>query len=216
MGIHLSKNKQYKELGNNNEDNNNEQEINKERKYYLPNDNEDVDRLHTAHFLTRYLYTSNFSSPIEKKLIQGGAKVIDVACGPGTWLLDVAGNYMESCFIGIDLEFVFPSEIKPKNLVFVQADILNGLPYNDDEFDFVHQENMMHTLESDKWDFVISELVRITKPGGYIELFESSTSRKDIGPKFNEFLDAPSIRGVDMNITPRLPSMLQSHQNICN
>jgi len=48
---------------------------------------------------------------------------------------------------------------------------------------------MLHTLTADQWVFVISELIRVTKPGGYIELFEPYTTRKGIGPKYNEFLD---------------------------
>jgi len=47
-------------------------------KYYLPNNFEDVDRQHIYHFFKRYVFQSNFMVPIEKELIQGGCKVLDV------------------------------------------------------------------------------------------------------------------------------------------
>ena len=86
MGINHSsgKHKKYvhfRSIRHKNDTNNHEQEIHKEEmslKYYLPNDNVDIDRLHNVHFFSRYLYQGNFSSPIEQKLIEG-AKVLDVA-----------------------------------------------------------------------------------------------------------------------------------------
>lgn len=48
-----------------------------ESTYYLSNDINDVDRLHTQHFFKKYLFQNNFSSPIEDNLIRG-CKVLDV------------------------------------------------------------------------------------------------------------------------------------------
>ena len=45
---------------------------------YLSNNVSDIDRQHMHHFFKRYLFDSNFSSPIEDELIQGGCKVLDV------------------------------------------------------------------------------------------------------------------------------------------
>ncbi|CAI2192365.1 4172_t:CDS:2, partial [Funneliformis geosporum] len=57
-----------------------------------------VENIHAFHFVKRHLYQSNFSSPIEKRLIQEGFNVLDVACGSGTWLLDMSTNYENSHF----------------------------------------------------------------------------------------------------------------------
>ncbi|CAG8683662.1 16597_t:CDS:2, partial [Funneliformis mosseae] len=46
--------------------------------YFLPNDNEEVDRLQLQHFLFRYIWKSNFSAPINDLLDQGSANVLDV------------------------------------------------------------------------------------------------------------------------------------------
>ncbi|PKK65155.1 S-adenosyl-L-methionine-dependent methyltransferase [Rhizophagus irregularis] len=156
-------------------------------KSYLPDDDKEINRHHTHHFLKRCLFKNNFSSPIEQKLIRNQCKVLDVACGAGTWLLDLSINYPKSNFFGLDKKPLFPKEIKPENLQFIQADILNGLPYPDDEFDFVHQETMILAYTPDQWNFVISELVRVTKPGGWIELVEPYSFAIGAGPLFVEF-----------------------------
>ncbi|CAG8491743.1 7826_t:CDS:2 [Diversispora eburnea] len=47
-------------------------------KYTLPNDDEEVDRLHQQHFLLRYVWQRNFASPVKHILNQNGTKVLDV------------------------------------------------------------------------------------------------------------------------------------------
>jgi hypothetical protein len=47
--------------------------------YHLSNTgDEDIDRQHSNYFFRKYIFQSNFSVPIEEKLIQGGCKVLDV------------------------------------------------------------------------------------------------------------------------------------------
>jgi hypothetical protein len=46
--------------------------------YYLSTDNNSIDRLHLYHFLRGCMFQSNFSSPIEDKLIRGRCKVLDI------------------------------------------------------------------------------------------------------------------------------------------
>ncbi|RIA99728.1 S-adenosyl-L-methionine-dependent methyltransferase [Glomus cerebriforme] len=157
-------------------------------KSYLPDDANEIDRYHMHHFLKKYIFQNNFSSPIEEKLMRNECKVLDVACGAGTWLLDLSINYPKSKFFGLDIKPLFPKEIKPDNLEFIQADMLNGLPYPDNEFDFVHQETMLLMLTPDQWNYAISEIVRVTKPGGWIELVEPYSFATGAGPLFVEFV----------------------------
>ncbi|CAG8721675.1 8585_t:CDS:2, partial [Rhizophagus irregularis] len=189
-------------------------------KSYLPDDDKEINRHHTHHFLKRCLFENNFSSPIEQKLIRNQCKVLDVACGAGTWLLDLSINYPKSNFFGLDKKPLFPKEIKPENLQFIQADILNGLPYPDDEFDFVHQETMILAYTPDQWNFVISELVRVTKPGGWIELVEPYSFAIGAGPLFVEFYTSACetflSKGIDVKIIQQLESMLESNLNLSN
>ncbi|RIA99727.1 S-adenosyl-L-methionine-dependent methyltransferase [Glomus cerebriforme] len=190
------------------------------QKYYLPNNNEDIDRQHAHHFVKRYLFQGYFSSPIEKKINQEGFKVLDVGCGAGTWLLDLANKYRNTDFFGLDIKPIFPNEIKPGNIKFIEADIFNGLPFPDNEFDFVHMESMHLIFTLDQWIYAISEIIRVTKPEGYIELSEAYTNFKGYGPiriKIIEALNKACLqRGVDVNLASRLDNILQSLQGVTN
>ncbi|GBB92127.1 hypothetical protein RclHR1_01970009 [Rhizophagus clarus] len=193
-----------------------ELEEKKELKYYIPNNYDDIDRVHMFHFLQRYIFQSNFSSPIEERLMQEKCKVLDVGCGPGTWLLDLANKYEKCVFYGLDNNPIFPNEIKPGNLNFIKAGMFDGLPFPDNEFDFVHQGFVLFVVKADQWNFIISEMIRVTKPGGYIELLEPFSSFRGFGPivrKIHEaHLASCSERGVDMKVLPNLDKIIKSNQ----
>lgn len=50
----------------------------RELTYHLSNHgDDDIDRQHFNHFFRRHTFQNNFSAPIERRLIQGGCKVLD-------------------------------------------------------------------------------------------------------------------------------------------
>src|SRR5690348_16704283 len=92
----------------------------------------------------------------------------------------MASDYPNSHFYGIDMSAIFPTEIHPKNVEFLQLNFLNGLPWPDEYFDFVYQRFMLFSFTVEQWSYVIKELLRVTKKGGWLELFDTST---DMGPQ---------------------------------
>ncbi|PKC68522.1 S-adenosyl-L-methionine-dependent methyltransferase [Rhizophagus irregularis] len=186
--------------------------------YYLSTDVDSIDRLHMYHFFKRYIFQSNFSSPIEDKLIKGECKVLDIGCGAGTWLLDLANEYENSYFFGVDIKPIFPQEIKPNNLEFIEADITNRLPFHDNAFDFAHVEGMSLIFTPDQWDFILSELIRVTKPGGYIEVAGRRNGHVGDGPVFRKMYDAiwafRSKRNIDTDLIYNLDSKFELQPNI--
>jgi SAM-dependent methyltransferase len=83
----------------------------------------------------------------------------------------LAADFPSASFTGIDFSPVIPKIIKPRNVFFVQGDILDGLPFEDNTFDFVHQRFLLFAYPLDKWQNVINDMVRVLKPGGYLEVF---------------------------------------------
>ncbi|CAG8828023.1 8367_t:CDS:2, partial [Cetraspora pellucida] len=124
--------------------------------YSLPNDDDEQDRLHLQHFLIRYIWQSNFSAPVEHILSKSGSKILDV-------------GYPLTEVVGIDISPYQPTHIKPKNFTFIKANVLEGLPFEDNTFDFVFQRYLIASYPKDKWPYIVNELVRVLKPGGFLE-----------------------------------------------
>src|SRR3954466_5675639 len=61
-----------------------------------------VNRLEMQHHIFKYLWQSNFSTPIAKQLQAGGTKVLEVGLTPEIWTFDMANNYPSSTFIGLN------------------------------------------------------------------------------------------------------------------
>jgi len=69
------------------------------------------------------------------------------------------------------------------NLDFYQVNVVNAkLPFADNHFDFVKQRLVTAAFTTADWKRVMAELVRVTKPGGYIELLEIDYNTHNLGP----------------------------------
>jgi len=139
-----------------------------------------MDRLELQHAAFRILFHGNFNAPIDDALDEG-IKVLDAGCGPGHWTVEMAGTFPNSTFYGTDISEVF-IDPAPQNCNFTVANTLEGLPFEDDYFDFVYQRKMSTSFSSNDYHTSVNELKRVTKPGGYIELVEYDSVFKQRGP----------------------------------
>ncbi|CAG8449091.1 5449_t:CDS:2 [Funneliformis caledonium] len=197
----------------------NEEDKAESLKYYLPNFIGNIDTMVIFHFLGQHLFQSNFNAPIVERLSSEQCKVLDVCCGAGTWLLDMASAYGSTNFFGIDLCPVFPTEIKPANVQFTQGDVLDGLPFDDNTFDYVHQGHMVDVYTLDQWHFAITEIIRVCKQGGYVEFAEPELATNS-GPILSQFYDAfvelSEARNVKIRMYDNLIRTLNSTTSVQN
>ncbi|RUP49636.1 S-adenosyl-L-methionine-dependent methyltransferase, partial [Jimgerdemannia flammicorona] len=127
------------------------------------------------------LHCRNFHVPIEN-LLKKGCTVLDAGCGPGAWTLDMAIEYPDSHFYGIDICPVFDGSVHPPNVTFSLANLTDHLPFPDGHFDFVFMRCLVAGLQNKEWPRVMCELMRVTKQGGWVELVEGSFRPHDAGP----------------------------------
>jgi ubiquinone/menaquinone biosynthesis C-methylase UbiE len=85
----------------------------------------------------------------------------------------MAIEYPDFQMTGLDMADMFPATIRPENVKFELHNVLDGLPYPDNSFDFIHMRLMIIALRSSEWPFVLNEIFRVLKPGGLVELVES-------------------------------------------
>ncbi|KAL1928500.1 hypothetical protein VTP01DRAFT_2856 [Rhizomucor pusillus] len=185
--------------------------------YIMPEDDEDKDRLHQQHWMIRLAFGSNFDAPVQDAL-ERGIVVLDSACGPATWTLEMAQQYPHSTFHGIDIAEQFPNEIKPFNCHFQVANVTEKLPFPDNYFDYIHQRLLVAALTRDGWNNCLSELFRVLKPGGWLELKEVDVEvASRVGPPTMVHLmqilaNLVKSRGMVPGIGAELPELLQTYK----
>ncbi|KAI9488387.1 S-adenosyl-L-methionine-dependent methyltransferase [Zychaea mexicana] len=144
---------------------------------------------------------------------RGGLAILDVCCGPATWLCETSLEYNNSQFTGVDMSDVWPKDIRPVNLQFRRANILQGIPYPDQSFDFIQIRFVVLAFTSDEWRKVLNELLRILKPGGCLQcidldmrvtLQDASQSRQLI-ENFEQFY---AMQGLDVAAGAKLDMRL--------
>ncbi|KAL1918003.1 uncharacterized protein VTP21DRAFT_3269 [Calcarisporiella thermophila] len=182
--------------------------------YFLPNDMEELDRLTMEHYILRWAFDGNTIAPVQETLTKG-ACVLDIGCGPGTWLMEMAADYSNSEFVGVDIcDLLREDAAIPPNCTFSIANILDGLPFEDSSFDFVHHRNMLFSYKIEHWPQVVGELYRVTKPGGWVQLvemdmqiFRCSAQGESMNGRYRHALLA---RGCDPLICRRLDTALKA------
>ncbi|KAG6915147.1 hypothetical protein DXG01_013042 [Tephrocybe rancida] len=100
--------------------------------------------------------------------------LLDLGCGTGTWILNCAMAWTECHFIGLDIVPLQPDPTSnlASRITWVHHNFLEGLPFPDDEFDFVHIKRIALGVPEDKWDRLFEEICRVMKPGGAFEMLE--------------------------------------------
>ena len=103
----------------------------------------------------------------------------------------MAEMYPRSKFYGVDISLVFPTQIKPKNCEFSLHNLAEPLSFPDNYFGFIHQRLLVMGHLKDDWPRILNEFMRVTKPGGWIELTECTMpDLANPGPKMDIIMNA--------------------------
>lgn len=105
--------------------------------------------------------------------------VLDIACGPGGWLLDLVSQYPHIQGIGIDISHLMMSyannlaeERDLPNAQFHVMDVTQPLHFANNSFDLVNGRILTGFLTTQQWSALMQECARITRPGGILRLTE--------------------------------------------
>ncbi|RGB25677.1 S-adenosyl-L-methionine-dependent methyltransferase [Rhizophagus diaphanus] len=174
---------------------------------------EQVQAWKEQHLLSKETWGEHFIAPVNEWL-KFGVKVLDMGCGTGMWLTDVGSEYPLSDFIGVD---ILPLIIKrhPPNVEFIQADIKIRLPFPDMSFDYIQMRHMLFYFTENDWkNTVIPELIRVLKPGGYLEIAEADIEWYNASPLTKTLISAAHNvmrqRGIDPFIINRIREIMDN------
>ncbi|CAG8610562.1 11590_t:CDS:2, partial [Ambispora leptoticha] len=155
--------------------------------YVLPADIEEDDRIHQQHFALKHICGGNYTAPIQD-IIKPGSRILDLGCGPGQWTLEIAQEFPYAQVYGIDISANFPTSIKPLNSHFIVGDVTEGLPWEDNYFDFVWIRYLFVGIKDADWQNLYREVKRVLKPGGILEHHECDGLTENPGPKLKKIL----------------------------
>jgi ubiquinone/menaquinone biosynthesis C-methylase UbiE len=145
--------------------------------YQLPHDIEEMNRLDFQHYMLRAILRGNYLAPIGFP-----SSILDVGTGTGRWAREMAVTFPRANVIGLDVNTpavdasseAQGAELRPPNYAFVAGNVLEGLPFGDASFDYVHMRALIAAIPHDRWPFVMGELLRVTRLGGWVESQEIS------------------------------------------
>lgn len=146
--------------------------------YPLPKDEGEKSRLDFQHHALHLTLGNHYLAPLPQRVWT----ILDVGCGTGIWPANMARLFPESLVVGLDLDTALFSTTVPENCLLRAGNILTGLPLPDALFSFTHQRFLVLAVPDDRWPDVVRELVRVTIPGGWIELVETDARVQDGGP----------------------------------
>lgn len=105
--------------------------------------------------------------------------ILDISCGPGGWVLDVAHAYPEKWVTGIDISTLMTEYARYQayvqglnNVSFRVMNALEPFDFPDSSFDFVNARFISGYMPPAVWPQFMQECLRIVRPGGVIRLTE--------------------------------------------
>ncbi|KAF4622885.1 hypothetical protein D9613_002243 [Agrocybe pediades] len=106
------------------------------------------------------------------------ARVLDLGCGTGAWIIDAAKFWPHCEFVGFDLVDVQIPLAYLDSSISTRIEWKHGnflttkLPFEDDEFDHVHIQSIATGVPESKWGVLFDEVSRVLRPGGSVEVIE--------------------------------------------
>src|SRR5215472_9201927 len=161
--------------------------------YIFPRHPGEVDRLDLQHYALHEALGENYLAPVGTP-----QSVLDVGCGSGQWAYDLCMEYSDALVVGIDLVPSKPD--RPPNFRFVRSNVLQGLPFVSDQFDFVHQRLLVGGVPANSWPALVHDLVRVTRPGGWIELVEVGFEVEPAGPATTRMVEMMQRLGRSLGL----------------
>lgn len=152
--------------------------------------------------------------------------ILDIGCGPGSWVLEVAFENPKIKVVGIDISRLMIEYARAHaeaqgmdNASFRVMNVLEALEFADNSFDVVNARYINAFMLKTSWPLLMKEILRILRPGGTLLLTENewSITNSLVFEKMGEMLTRASTvtgrsfspDGRHIGITPMLGRFLR-------
>lgn len=114
--------------------------------------------------------------------LDGIHNVLDVACGPGGWVQELAFAYPDIEVTGFDISQAMIAFARQQaqvqrldNAHFLVMDATRPLDFADNSFDLVNVRTIAGFMHTSTWPSLMKECVRILRPKGILRMTETDT-----------------------------------------
>ncbi|KAI9288106.1 S-adenosyl-L-methionine-dependent methyltransferase [Umbelopsis sp. AD052] len=189
--------------------------------YVLAKDDIEKKRLNEQHLWIKENFGNLLEPEILHPLFEKKIDVYDVGCGAGTWILDMATEFPNAQYYGSDICDIFPQKNYPKNCRFAIGNVLHENPFGK-RFDFVQMRYFAVALRANEWDEAYASLFNQLKPGGYLQILDTSIVKCTTEPELLDINQAFSkliaSKGQDYDIGSKLAKKMETagFNVICN
>ena len=155
-------------------------------------------------------------------------RVLDVACGPGGWVIEAAQTYPEMSLVGIDINQHLIEYARAQaaahhvddRVKFHVMDVLSILDFPEASFDLVNLRFAISFVRTWDWPILLKKLLRIVRPGGMVRLTDEEVihqSNSSASMQFCEMLLCALFRSGHLfaqestGLTAHLAPLLSQH-----
>ncbi|KAI9246348.1 hypothetical protein BY458DRAFT_527978 [Sporodiniella umbellata] len=201
---------------------------------FLPNNKTEQDRHRIQFYIIRWAFGRHHIIPQEIALeLSRGIQVLEINCGPGLWashpILDMAQDFTQSTFNLVDIQnTLYPTDSfntqsttsshrALNNFRFFDQNIQQNrkLPFDTHQIDYFQQTMATLSYTNDDWMLMMKEMLRVTKPGGYVQLIELELIPHNVGPRGKLWLEQvcqnlKKHRNIKANAAIEMEQMLKS------
>ncbi|CAG8449591.1 2458_t:CDS:10 [Acaulospora morrowiae] len=177
--------------------------------YIIQTSENDSDLELLLHYVSKLVMKGNITSPIKRSNLK---TCLDIGYGGGSWMMEMATDYPDCQFYGIDLDPGTPDLVYPNNCIFQKGDYLKSLPYPENTFDLLHVRATLLWLDFESFKNLLKEAVRVTKKGGFIEFLEQDIETTNTGPILTSYIDTwreiQMSKNIDGNLMSKMETLL--------
>src|SRR5579875_1002648 len=120
--------------------------------------------------------------------------VLDLACGPGEWAMQVARSFPHLQVVGVDRSRRMiayaqaQAESQERGVMFRVMDITEPLDFADGSFDLVNGRFLLSFMRKEQWPSLLTECLRILRPGGVLRISEQESGFAN-SPIYQQYID---------------------------